>query len=241
MVKKKSKDNFKLPPELKNKPFWVLLIVFLTLSVVTILISVENSNVTGNIVQTIGFMKGGQELNFEIKEIPGIKEITVLFNEDVKNGKIFFEEDSNITFNHKYYSKFTISSTEDEKYGDLIFLLKIKETDLLENGISIYDLRLYANGQELTTTLTKNDGVYVFYQVTSKEMGEFVIGKVVSLAVKEESEEESKEESEEESVNSEETLVKEVLKPIIEESVEQSEEKEGFFTKIANFFKNLFN
>lgn len=238
--------------EFQHGSFWVLLAIVLFLTVLTVFKSIEQSNLTGHAtIQTISFMKGGQELNFEVKDIPGVSEITLQLDEDVKDSKIIFKEDNLIEFTGNYYSKFLISSVDKEKYGKLKFFLKIKETDLLEKGISIYDVHLYVNGQELPTTLLKDlpatltnvAAGYLYYEAISPEMGNFVIGRAAPLVTTAEitttpgiAEEPAQvtPAAEEEPTGAGE--------PLVGKAGEQTLPAEGnFWTKIVSFFKNLFN
>lgn len=231
--------------EFQHGSFWVLLAIVFFLTVLTIFKSIEQSTLTGHAtIQTISFMKGGQEFNFEVPDIPGVREVTIQLKEDVKNSKIIFKEDNDIKFTGNFFSKFIASSVDKEKYGNMVFLLKIKENDLLKKGIAIYDVRLYVNGQGLPTTLTKTVGEYLFYTATSPEMGEFVIGRVMpkesigeittSVDITGEPQTAATMEAEEKT--------SEAGEPLVGKAGEQTlPEEDGFWTKIVSFFKNLFN
>ncbi|MEK6969309.1 MAG: hypothetical protein AABW48_02685 [Nanoarchaeota archaeon] len=238
--------------EFQHGSFWVLLAIVLFLTVLTVFKSIEQSNLTGHAtIQTISFMKGGQELNFEVNDIPGVAQITIQLNEDVKDSKIIFKEDNLIEFTGDYYSKFLISSVDKEKYGNLKFFLKIKETDLLEKGISIYDLHLYVNGQELPATLLQDlpDSLanaaagYLYYEAISPEMGTFVIGRATPLVTTSEITTTTgiTEESSQVTPAAEEEPTG-VGAPLVGKAGEQTLPAEGnLWTKIVSFFKNLFN
>ncbi len=235
MVKKRNVKRAKVkgveeeikPSGLKHKQFWGLFALVFLLSILAILNSLDDVNVTGHAtVQTIAFIQGGQELIFEVKDITGMKQATIQLVEDVKGGKIIFEKDENIAFDRSYFSKFTVSSTEEEKYGEMVFLLKINENELYGEGIARKDLGLYSNGEELVTTFIETKEGFLYYEATSQEFGEFVIGKKEVGIVVEEIEE-----------------VKE--KPVVtgdtSEQKQVEEPKDGFLSGILNFFRNVFN
>ncbi len=248
MNSKKSNSEF------QHGSFWVLLAIVLFLTVLTVFKSIEQSDLTGHAtIQTISFMKSGQELHFEVSDIDGVREITIQLTEDVTDSKILFKEDDTIEFTGNYYSKFVISSVDKEKYGGMKFLLKIKEKDILAKGIAIYDVRLYANGQELPTTLLPAQELpatlvnaaegYLFYEATSPEMGDFVIGRVAPVVTEITTSTGITEEPSPVTV----TLATEeeplgVGEPLVGKAGEQAlPEESGFWAKIVSFFRNLFN
>lgn len=248
--KERRKEGFSL----KNKQFWAFFAVFFLLSILTILNSLKDPNVTGNAIIRISYMTGGQEEQFEVNDVLGVKEVIVEIKNTVEDGRIILNEDNLIRFDGKYYSKFTVSSTEEKKYGNMEFLLKVKEPDLLAKGIAKSDLRLYANGNELDTAFVEKKGDYLFYKAISTEFGDFVIGRAaVEEAVVEKT------------ISAEDLITtnvvptsnnmqesEEILAPEMPAETAETEmplagraaaagEKENFFSRIISFFKNLFS
>lgn len=133
---------------------------------------------TGHVaVQPISYMKAGSQDFFEIKTIPGVSGVTVAFTKDTKNNLLRVEEESKIPFDGKLYSKFTVSWKDPAAIERMEFTLKVLEEELYRKGINPAELRLYVNGQEVPTTLTKKDERYIYYKATSRETGDYVIGK----------------------------------------------------------------
>ncbi|PIN76903.1 hypothetical protein COV17_00440 [Candidatus Woesearchaeota archaeon CG10_big_fil_rev_8_21_14_0_10_36_11] len=217
---------------MRDKVFWVIVSVVFMLSAVVILTNINlQTNLTGNsVVQTISYMKAGNEMFLETKT-GGIQEIVVTFNEDVKNSLIKTEEVDDVSwdFDGIAYSKVKISSVVEDKINEGIKVtLKIKESDLLPVGISQGDIRLFVNGKELETVFDKSSDGYLYYTSVSPSLGEFIIGKETVKAVEEVPE----------PIVKEPIVGKAIEEPVIKEEV--VEEKIGFFAKIGNFFKELF-
>ena len=94
--KKSSKRKQVVEPrkmKMRHKQSWAIIGIFFLLSLMTI-ISLQESqmSITGNAVQTIGFMKAGESLYFQVQNLPGLKYAKATFSEDVRNIKIKFEE-----------------------------------------------------------------------------------------------------------------------------------------------------
>ena len=94
-------------------------------------------------------------------------------------------------------------------------------------GLFVKEVALYHNTLKLDWTLDKEENKVFFYSATAPEGGAFVIGKMnepkveVTLTPKEEPKVEPKEEP-------------------TPAPVQEQPKEEGFWEKIANFFKNLF-
>lgn len=233
-----------------SEQFWIFLGVIFVFSAITLLSYVndsDDSSVTGHAtIQNIAFIKGGQALHLGIRDIPGVNKVIILVKENIKGDRIIVYENKNIKFVGDAISKFTISSQEESKYGDLQFLLKVADDELSQRNLAVSDLKLYANGKELSLTPTEKSEGYQFYTVTASEMGEFVIGREVQ-GIAEESSVESPartepavEESKTENVDG----VKDIkdphntAAPLAGKAAEQ--EQEGLPTKIADFFRSFF-
>ncbi|MBU0459478.1 MAG: hypothetical protein KJ597_06945 [Nanoarchaeota archaeon] len=229
--KKRGKKN---NPKPNNKTFWIVLIGFFTISLLTILIT-SQVNLTGNTtVQPISFMKAGSELTIE-PNVNGVKYIQLKIIEDLKNAQVITEEVEKISwdFQGTSISKFKISSTDEDKLNLYEITLKFKEAQL--DGIAKDELRLYQEGKELLTTLDKIEGEFIFYTAQTEGMGEFVIGKMEKEAVADVIEPE---------VIPEPKAQLEELPALVEEesTPEPTEvEEKSFWEKIANFFKNIFS
>lgn len=221
---------------LRNKIFWGCLTILIILPVVG-LVNQNGSPIYGKSIQTIAYLKAGNELFFEVRDVAGVKDLRITLLEDLKGAKVLVEEIKEVSwdFSGVAYSQFRISSADAEKIGKIGFTLKINEDDLDILGLSKSEVKLHLAGEELETELTKIDDGYLYYEASSEEMGEFVIGKA------EEKEEPVAEPEPEE----------EVVEPVMEEpeleqptqlplTEEVEEEKKSLFSRIVDFFKNLF-
>ena len=117
---------------------------------------------------------------------------------------------------------------------------------MFEKGISLYDLKLHVNEKELQTNYVKSEKGYLYFTATSPEFGEFVIGRRGVLEVVEIKGVESLPVTEEVPVAVEEepAVVEEITtedSTLVGQAVSTGKEEVGFFRKIANFFKGLFN
>ena len=244
----KNKDGFSLKEQyLKNKEFMVYLSLFLLLSVLVILNSVDDLNVTGNAIIQISYMSGGEELHFEVKDVTGVKEVTIPLRNAIKNGKVLLYNNQEIEFAGTYYSKFTILSEEEDKFGEINLLLKIKEDELLAKGIAGSDLSLFVDNDKLETSLTEKKDGYLFYTATSGKFGDFVIGK---NAVEKEAIAEVENVSEIDlEVNPVEVPAETPKLPLAGEAIETeaietgnvTEVKVGFWARFTAFLKEIFN
>ena len=133
---------------------------------------------------------------------------------------------------------FKISSTEESKFGQIELTLKLKEEQLKSKGLKKEELRLYRNGEELATALSRQEGEYFFFKAISPGMGEFLIGKrIEEVAAAPVLEKPAEVKAAVVSVESEEepttpTTATASLPPV---------EEKGFFAKIADFFRRIFS
>lgn len=225
---------------LEHKLFWLGLVAVIVLSLVgmsTGMFTLELAT-TGKAYQTISHKPAGSELFFEVRNIEGVKDLTIIFLEDAKNMVIEFEEIDALSwkFEGTVYSQFKIFSKDASKIGEMKFTLKLKEAELNKLGLAKDEVRLHLNGQELETKLTKTEGDYVYYETVSNQMGEFVIGKAKPKVEK----------------VVEEPIIEDVEEPVVEEEIFEPEVEEepiveepvpvekGWLAKIISFFKNLF-
>lgn len=253
LIKKRLDHKVPFPEPMQKsrdfRPLFASVTILLLLGFVGILNHVENLTLTGGAVQTIGFIKAGSELAFEVNT-NGIKEATIHLTEDTKNAKIFFTNKETATqkVEGPIYSITSISTEKDLHFSTLELKLKIKEQDLLNKNIAVNDLQLSVDGNPIETTFIKKEGDYLFYAATTTKLGEYVIGKKAAVAktvVKEvqmpaEKQTVPTEAVEEEQIEESNALVgkaeqmppKEQTAPIVEES---------FWQKVSRFFKNLFS
>ncbi|MBT5739958.1 hypothetical protein HOI26_02555 [Candidatus Woesearchaeota archaeon] len=215
-----------MPKKRNNKygnPGIVIGTLVLFISIV-FLVTLGGNNITGDAtIQTVSRADAGSSLLFEIRHIPGVHTAEVFFSEQVNDGRIVFtEEESN--FNGLTFAQFS-ALEEGIPVKQVVFTLKIKESELLASGISSADLSLFVNGKELSTTQTRTDGTYLFYQSTSDSLGEFVIGKRLPLP-----------EPVIDIIPEPEPIVKEEPTPVVEKIVEEVTEE----PTSCGFFKRLF-
>ncbi len=224
----------------------VLSVVFLV-SVLSIITILGPSSVTGNTIQPLGYMTTGEPLHLAVKDVPGLELIFTNAAETIKNGKIVVEVDDSISFDRPYVTKFNVTSAD--KFGPLRFTFKVKELDLYDKGIGLYDLRVYHDNKEYPTELLKQSYGYISYIASVPDMGKFVLGKVAP--------EEKAEEMVKEPLPTEETIVSEPETPPSEEAVQEVPEEEplvgkaaevpaekeekGVWARIADFFRRLFS
>lgn len=223
---------------------WVVLSVALLVIGLTVITSLGPSSVTGNTVQNIGRMNKGDPLQLSVRDVPGLETIFTNAGETIQYGKITVEVDESIPFDRLYVNKFKISS--ENKFGPLQFKFKVKEQDLLDQGISRGDLQLYHGLKEYSLQLLKVDHGYLYYIVTVPSMGNFVLGRVAvakSEAVVKEPQEVLAEEQATKTAT-EEIPTEEPEEPLVGKAAEEPTtmpEKEGLWASIARFFRNIFS
>jgi hypothetical protein len=205
-------------------------------------------------INTISFVKAGGNLAFEVK-VDGVKEMEATFTQDIKDAVVVTEEVKDVGWDFKgtVYSKFKVSSSDADKFGAVVFTLKIKERDLTLAGLFPEEVKLYANGKEAETILTKTEEGYYYYTAKSTGLGEYVIGKAekptakaaVPATVPAEMPKEIAPVVEESPAaapapSPETTKTTESL-PLTGKAGEQSSSSDGFFQKVSDLFKGWFS
>ncbi len=168
--------------KVQNKEFWVALTLIFFLSTVAIINFQEGDYLTGGIaVQNIAYLQPGKPYDFEVKGIDGIHSGSLEAKETIKGGNLVFKEDQTLPFDGLAYSKFKISSLGAEKLGSAKFTLKVDGSRLT---FPAEDLRLYVNGNEISTVFTSspttvNAASFHYYTATTSQFqtGDYVIGK----------------------------------------------------------------
>jgi len=164
--------------KLRHKQSWAILGILFLLSLMTI-ISLQESgmSITGNAVQTVGFAKAGSTLSFQVSNVPGLNDATAVFNQEIRNGVIKFEVNENIPFENDYYSKFSISSVDEDKITSLKLTLFLEQVKLDQIPLSRNEVQLFQNSLPIETTMSKIEGNRIFYTATITSLGDFVIGR----------------------------------------------------------------
>jgi len=203
--------------------------------------AVQSSMIVGHTVQSISYMKEDQDLLVGITDVKGLHLADLKFEGTVSDATITIEEDKNIKFEGTAYSKFKLSFQNGEVLKKVIFTLKLKDSKLKSLGLPKDEVRLYAGTKEIALTTAKKPNIessqeYSFFEAVSSETGEFVIGKKAQVAEAAEVKKvEEPVEKKTEPVVEKKPLVKEQPKPV------QKPAPKSFFSKIADFFKGLFN
>jgi len=221
---------------------WVALSVFLLIFVLTTIKILGPSSVTGNTIQPIGSMYKGEPLHLAVKDVPGLELVFTNAAEPIKNGQIVVEVDDSIPFDRPYFTKFSVSS--EQKFGPLRFTFKVKEQDLYAKGIGLYDLRVYDySDKEYPTQLLKQNYGYVYYIANVPDLGRFVFGKVAPAEkVEEAAPEPTTAESAPEPEAQPEETVEAPAEPLVGKAAEvPAPEKPSLWSRIAQFFRNLFS
>ncbi len=230
---------------LQQPNVWVLLSVALLVISLTVITSIGPSSVTGNTIQNIGRMNKGDPLHLSVRDVFGLETIFTNAGETILNGKITVEEDDTIPFDRLYVTKFKVSS--ENKFGPLQFTFRVKEQDLLDKGISRYDLRLYHGVKEYSLQLLRVNSGILYYIVTVPSMGNFVLGRVAVVvekpaAVKEETVKEPTVEEQPTAAPVEEMPEEVSEEPLVGKAAEvPAPEKTGLWARIVSFFRNLFS
>jgi hypothetical protein len=227
-------------------------------------VSAENAPnfLTGKAVQPISFVKEGSNLTIETNTVPGVNKVTLHLIGTIRNGNFIINSDSNVPFTGKFYNKFILSSTDQDKIDKITFTFKIDKNKLFAAGVNFKELSLYVNGKKKDTSLLKEVGNYYFYTAESDEFGQGVLG--VSTAKDGSGSADALTTSVESSVKPESFPTASSSTQFGEEQLKQAEEQQpssssadepnlagrasetensspGFFSRIANFFKNLFS
>ncbi len=180
---KKRKLKHHIQPQLQDQAVWMSLAAVFLIFFIGIISFSDHSGLTSAAVQNIAFVKAGTELDFGVKEIPGLERYFFEVRETIKNGQMLVKQDETIPFARSYYSKFKITSAEEEKIGTIRLQLKLEQQLLHSLGISQGDLKVFHNRKEVETTFTKQEGKYFYYTATAPGVGEFVIGKAAPLEI----------------------------------------------------------
>ncbi len=254
LLKKRLDHKVPFPEPMRKgrdfRPLFASVTILLLLGFVGVLNHIQQLTVTGGAVQTIGFVKGGSEVAFEVNT-NGIKSATIHLTEDTKNARIFFTDTKTVSQKPQgeIYSMTSISSEKSIHFSTMSLTLRIKEEELLHKGIAVNDLQLYINGNPLKTTYTQKEGDYVFYKATTTELGDFVIGEkapeettVTTETTTHPIDKQTAPNTvvtEEKAVDQSEALVGKAGE--VPPKMENSSVKESFWQKTSNFFKNLFS
>ncbi len=173
-MRRKKRDAAK---EFPHKEFWITLSLLLVLSIIYILNYTEPTVTGGVTIHNIAYLQAGRQVEGEAKDIIGLFTYVIYVKETIKNGQVVIKQDETIPFVGVSFSKFSISSREADKIEKIELVLKILEQDLLRQGIATSDVRLFVNGREVPTTLTKLERGFYVYSASVTELGGFVIGK----------------------------------------------------------------
>ena len=233
----RKKRTGKKEQEFPNQKFWFTISAVLILSTIAIFLfanpSLEDS-LTGNTIQNIGLVKANSPLFMEGK-VNGLTSATLYFNDEVKNVQVRIENpiSSSWYFDGRELARFVIKFSESDKLDKIELNAFVEEKAMLDNNIRVNELKIFLNNEVLETKFVKVDRGRVYYDAVSPEIGEFVLGKAAVV-----------EKPLEEVVPVvEESVETDVEQPIVEEPIEpmlQQPEEKGFFTKIKDFFANLF-
>ncbi|MBI2103335.1 hypothetical protein HYT55_05820 [Candidatus Woesearchaeota archaeon] len=225
--------------ETDRKPFLAIIAIILLVSFIGVLNHLEKEAITGSAVQTIGFVKEGKEVAFEVKTA-GINSATIHLTEDTKNAKIVFEEQapSSPNVNGPIYSVVKVSSDKPVRFSTLDIYFKINENELINKGIAVHDFQLYVNDQPVETTLSKKVDGYIFYIATTTTFGDYVLAK--RQEAKPAIEEAADTKVTEPVLPPEETSQKEEV-GVVGKAIQQPSESNGesFWQNIKNFFSNF--
>lgn len=242
---KKRKPKHHIHPKLQDQAVWMSLAAVFLLFYIAFISFSDHPNLTGSAVQNIAFVKAGNQLDFGVNEIPGLEQYRFQVTATIKNGQMRVEPDEAIAFDRPYYSKFRISSPDEDKIGTVQLLLKLEQQTLLGKGISKGDVRVFLDGGAVETTFAKEEGRYFYYTATAPGIGEFVIGKTASKM----------EEATAEPAGMEEAVVpgeqeparitmsiptEEPAAPLVGQAAAEPEAETGFWSSISKFFERLF-
>lgn len=149
-------------------------------SFLTFLSPPDSSSPTGQSIHEISYLNKGKMLRLVVKDVPEVEFVHLTAKESVKLDEVNIFTNNDISFSDFFLSKFTISSNQPENYELIRLTFRIKESSLLERGISQSNLRLYHNGNLVPLNFNKFSGGYLYYTAESKKMGDFVLGAVKS-------------------------------------------------------------
>jgi len=152
--------------------------VLFILSVVGSILSMES--LTGQTVKQISYLNKGKMLRILVKNVPEVEFVDLVAEESIKLDEVKVLSDDALPSLNPYLSKFTISSTQPEKYDRVIVTFRISENELLDKGFDEEDLRLYHDGKQIPLTFYKFSGGYLYLNAETSKMGGFVLVTVKS-------------------------------------------------------------
>lgn len=245
----KSKKSQSLLRHINHEVLAVVGLVVLLSAIFTVYtLAPDNGRFTGSATQTIAFLKAGKELFFEVK-VDGVKDLTLIFNNDARNVILVTEEVDAVSWDFKgtVYSQFKVSSADAAQVEKARFTLKVKPEELDKLGISLTELKLYQEKREIPLTFLKKEDGFVYYKAEALGIGEFVMGKAqVAAAAAPESVVSAP--AAKKTASEALPVPAETSKPMSEKrelplagkATAVEEEEKGFFGKIGDFFKGLF-
>ena len=163
--------------KVQNKSFWIVLVLVFAFSLSVIVVNFNNySDLTGKSVQVVNLGKEGGVVPLNTK-INGVNSIKINFIDATKNDKVVTEElDVNdLDIEGIFYSRFVISSSDEDKIGNVEIDFKLNNEKLSELKITVP--QLYQDGKELGLEFIRKDETHTYYQSIGG-MGEFLIGEL---------------------------------------------------------------
>tara|TARA_Y100000310_G_scaffold159075_1_gene158525 strand:+ start:912 stop:1589 length:678 start_codon:yes stop_codon:yes gene_type:complete len=224
MPKKRKQD--------RSQPAAIFTIVAFLAVTTILLFTSSNSSITGQFsaVQPISLVEAGTILDFEVRNVDGLKDATAYFSAKVKNAIITFDEVEVKNFVGVVYSGIEVKSADSNKISGIDLTLRVDKKKLSELNLNKNDIVIFVNGQEFKTDYSHDDKFHHYYKVKAVDMGTWIIG----VKFPEVETQPAPEESIEEPVSPEPPVQVKIDEPEVEEP--EMEEK-GFF---ARFFENFF-
>lgn len=147
----------------------------MAVSLIVIFSLSSSYSLVGKAVQRIDFAKANSEVMMEVKGVEGVQYVTFYFNQPSKEVVVYVNNVTNIQFDGKSYSQFTISSEKANLIDKTKISLRLSDSQIKQLGIT--SVSLYQNGRKLPAAYLKSDTRgYSYYEATVTEFGEFVIG-----------------------------------------------------------------
>jgi hypothetical protein len=167
--------------KIKNKEvLFSLLAIFLISVIALILVTDDNSQLTGNsVIQKISLLQAGSPYFLEVNTA-GVKTVDINFIKTVKGETIQFDkvEEVNFNFEGKVYSMFKLSLDDVSAIGEVTYSLKLEKEGMKLLGLGEDEVKLYLDNKELLTTqVDKEDGFFHYTAVSNGiGTGNFLIG-----------------------------------------------------------------